>query len=1052
LKFLNQKRVLGGSIVTIFAAVASGAAAQEPSAEAVTVSASRISIQGYEAPTPVTVIGFQQLQRDAKVDLGDSIRELPSVGNSDSPGNGSHAGNASQGDAGLDTVNLRNLGTVRTLTLFDGQRVVSSNPNGADTPNIGGVDLSTLPSSVIQRVDVVTGGASAAWGSDAVAGVVNLVINKTFSGLKGNLTYGNSSANDHQSYKGELAFGADFLGGRAHTVLAGTYTMSPDAFYAWNRPWYVPQALFPRASLGLSSGPALLHVSGIGSAAETNGGLIVASAAGTGTVGVNGVTALAPANALKGIQFVGPNAQAIPFNFGIVSGSTCVQCSGNTFSDISNPPLFAVPYHNLTLFNYTSYKLTDSISASIQLNYGRNSEQNQANAGRRGNTIIKADNPFIPAPVLAQMTAGGISQITLASSTMNNMNPNNVSLANYALAIGQNYVRNDRQLMRGVFTLDGAYNLLGQDWSWTAYAQHSGVRERQQAPFNTYNQNYANAVDAVTVTASGASSLGGGNPVLAAQVRSALTAAGVPVPQVGSIACRSALTATSWGTFTNAAGYQQIQPGGLMPGCVPLNLFGEGTVSQAALNYIAPGRLNPAIQDQALYIMNQAVFAGSTQGTLPWGFPAGKIAVATGFEYRLEQMRAQRDPLQLGATGVYESGNFGQFAGQYNVEEGFLEFTVPVLKDQFVQSLEFNAAGRITSYSTSGLVETWKLGMTSQVNDDIKFRATLSSDIRAPTVPELFSSPVIGTTSFNYPTGGPLFNTHFAQPGNPALVPEQATTISGGVVLTPHWIEGLTLSADWYSISIHKGIFSFGRQQILDQCGINHNPTFCSVVFFAKGWPGNGTTPVAAEVDGNGNSPGLSAGLGTFSADCEGCVNFLLQVPLNATVETTSGLDFQADYRMDLFKGSLDWRVVGNYMDTRTRTALGVTFNGAGAFGQGPNDLYGTAPKLRTTIAATYSEDLFSITAQARILGSARLSNYWVEGVDVDNNSVPAVIYGDMRGSYSWNDHIQLYAAVDNLFDAPPPIIASRAGGSTNAQVYDAIGRSYRIGVRFNSD
>ena len=142
--------------------------------------------------------------------------------------------------------------------------------------------------------------------------------------------------------------------------------------------------------------------------------------------------------------------------------------------------------------------------------------------------------------------------------------------------------------------------------------------------------------------------------------------------------------------------------------------------------------------DQALFRMSQSVFSVSASGTLPWGLPAGKIAVGLGSEDRLEQQRNQRDPLQLGASGVFESGNFSQFAGQYNVQEGFLELNVPVLKNQFVDSLDFNAAGRITSYSTSGMVETWKLGATSQINEDIKLRTTLSSDIRAPGIGELF--------------------------------------------------------------------------------------------------------------------------------------------------------------------------------------------------------------------------------------------------------------------------------------------------------------------------
>ena len=143
------------------------AMAQEP--EQVVVSASRISIAGYQAPTPVTVLDAATIARDSKVDIGDSIRELPAVGISDSPNNAARNANSGPGDAVLDTVSLRSLGTARTLVLFDGQRVVTSNPSNGSagggggaigTGGGGGVDLSTLPTSLIERVDVVTGGAS----------------------------------------------------------------------------------------------------------------------------------------------------------------------------------------------------------------------------------------------------------------------------------------------------------------------------------------------------------------------------------------------------------------------------------------------------------------------------------------------------------------------------------------------------------------------------------------------------------------------------------------------------------------------------------------------------------------------------------------------------------------------------------------------------------------------------------------------------------------------------------------------------------------------------
>ncbi|HEY1859066.1 MAG TPA: TonB-dependent receptor plug domain-containing protein, partial [Gemmataceae bacterium] len=824
---LCKKLMLGGSVAAMFAAISANAQAQEQQAqniENVTVSASRISIQGYEAPTPVTVIGAETLQRDAKVDIGDAIRELPSVGISDSPGNGSHSGNASQGDAGIDTISLRGLGVVRTLVLFDGQRVVTSNPNSSGPPQINGVDLSTIPTSVIERVDVVTGGASAAWGSDAVAGVVNLVINKTYTGFKANIVVGNDKYNDQKKFKAEATWGTDFLGGRGHTEFAGTYTMAPDTFYGWNRPWYdgVNRALYPCAVVNPGNPSALCHTP-LATYATTNmnGGIVVGSAAGLANNAANaaqiakiqsigpqftgfGTGSLAATNALKGTFFQGPNAQAATFNYGTTAsltatpGSTCFACSANVNTDVANAPIDAVPYHNFTLFSYTSYKITPDITASLMLNYGWNAEQNQANNGRRSTQTIQVDNAFLPAQIQQQMISQGIPNISLGTSAIENLtNIKDVSMFNLSKAIGQNYIQNYRQLARGVFTLTGDYHIFGQDWSWNAYAQQSGVRERQWARYNTFNQNFSNAVDSVVVQANGPNSV---TPAAAA----ALQAQHVAVPAVGSIACRSALTATSWGITQNGSGQNVIQPGGLMPGCVPLDLFGDGTVSQAALNYIAPGRtgyvaglgINPS--DRALYRMNQSVFSISTQGTLPWGFDAGKIAVAFGFEDRLEQQRNQRDPLELGATGVFESGNFSEYAGQYNVQEGFLELDVPVLKNQFVDDLSLNAAGRMTSYSTSGLVETWKLGLTSQINQDVKVRATLSNDIRAPGIGELFSSVLISTQQVQYPAGGPSFNVHQGSGGFTGLVPEQAETVSGGIVLTPHWIENLSMSFDWY--------------------------------------------------------------------------------------------------------------------------------------------------------------------------------------------------------------------------------------------------------------
>jgi outer membrane receptor protein involved in Fe transport len=178
---------------------------------------------------------------------------------------------------------------------------------------------------------------------------------------------------------------------------------------------------------------------------------------------------------------------------------------------------------------------------------------------------------------------------------------------------------------------------------------------------------------------------------------------------------------------------------------------------------------------------------------------------------------------------------------------------------------------------------------------------------------------------------------------------------------------------------------------------------------------------------------------------------------VNANRETVSGVDFQMDYAHELFDGQMSWHVVGNYTDEKTRTSLGVTVDGAGAVsGDGAlNPLSGfTTPKLHLVISDTYTEGDWSFTAQGRLTGSARLTNNLLQNqttyTSIDNNAVPAVIYGDFRGSYRFNDHIQLYGAVDNAFDAPPPNIPTIGGGGTACNIYDCIGRSYRVGVRFD--
>lgn len=939
-------------------ATVDGAFAQGSDVEQVEVSASRITISGYQQPTPVTVLGSEDLSREAKPDIGDTLRELPQVGNSSSATNGASAGNISAATVGLDTVNLRNLGTNRTLVLFDGQRVVQSNITGI-------TDLATIPTSLVQRVDVVTGGASAVWGSDAVAGVVNVVINKNFEGLKGSIQAGDNDNWNLPSYKIEGAYGTSFAGGRGHLVVAADYYATPGILYPRTTDWYKQIALINNPAYTVTNGqPQYIHAA-VGLSQATSGGLITASPQGTGA------TPLA-ANALAGIQFVGPSGAPSTFDAGTVSGALATGSSAQTYyADISG---LTVNQHKTTLFAEAGYQLTPDIKASLQLNWGRSYTENASiPATKFGNQTIHADNAYLDPAIAAQMAAGGVSTFSLGTLNTNNYtNFSDPSLAGMVRTYGIPVNRTDRQLQRAVFSLDG---VLGSDWSWNAYYQFGQTRINDHVLNNVINANYNNAVDAVRVTSANV-----GNSGLA----------------LGSVACRSTL----------------IDP---TNGCSPLNVFGDGVASKAAANYITYHN------DYEHIVLNEDVVSASMQGRLPWQLPAGPVAVAIGAEYRKEGGNIAVDP--LAQANAFPVGNFKAFNGHYHVEEGFLEVNAPLLKDAIVQSLDLNAAGRMTSYSTSGLVETYKVGLTSQVNDDFRARFTYSVDIRAPNLSELFSAGQFTSNTFLNPlvAGNPSTQGYTVSQGNANLKPEVATTLSGGVVFTPTWLEGLSVSADWYSILIHSAIYTVPATTVVQQC-IAGATYYCGSQFY--GYTNGALTQVITQ-------------------------------PVNAAAETVSGLDFQADYNMPLYDGSLLWRVIGNYTDEQTRRVLGTLTDAANCMG--PQCVFSGVPKFKATVSATYAEGPVSFTVQTRLIGAGKINTYW-NASNIDYNNVPFFAYIDLRASYAFADNVQFYGAMDNVTDKSPAIIPSTNGNAQDAyyfapvrgDIYDTNGRTYRIGVRFS--
>jgi outer membrane receptor protein involved in Fe transport len=992
MKHLLQKLMLGGSTAALLAAIpiASAMAQDSNDIEQVVVSASRVTIAGYSQPTPVTVVGAAQLETNAFANITDSVRELPQI--TAPPSSFSATSNAGgPGSGGEDLLNLRNLGVDRTLVLFDGQRVVASNISG-------GVDVSTLPSSLVERVDVVTGGASAAWGSDAVAGVVNFVLNKNFTGFKADIQAGDTYNGLNREFQTQAVWGGDAFGGRGHIVVAGTMDVKPDMTPLVDENWYRGSWWVSNPTYAAGNGqPQLIFANNTGLAAATEGGLIVSSPAGTS----------AAANALRGIEFVGAGIPQV-VNFGNVSlGGT--SNGGSLTSGTSDAPweVVASPSTSYTAFAFGRYKLTDTIQASLQLNYGFDHTTGRTASAFQNAIVVRSDNAYIPASVRAAMQAGGITSFTMGEFSSSNFNLNNITSGDYVSmangGTGPSIIDNQRQLMRGVFTLEGA---IGENWSWNAYYEHSETRVTIHVANDTDAANLQAAQDAVSVTTAnrGTSSL-----------------------PLGSIVCRSSLP-----------GQAAVVVAGItaQSGCIPLDIFGNGVASPAAAQYVDAYDAN--FQDP---ILNQDVAEASAQGTLPWELPAGPVAVAFGAGYRKEAAVVFANAISN--AGGFSSANGTAFpTSSYNILEGFAEVDAPILKNTFVESLDATAAGRITSYSTSGLVETWKLGATSQIDDNIKLRTSWSVDIRAPQLNELFTPITYGGASLQDPKTQVNVNIITQTTGNPNLLPEIARTISGGVVLTPTFVPGLTFSADWYSINVTGYVATVPIATILNQC----NPTASSTIH--PGQMGNPNDPLCSALIFNGPGGALSSTIST---------------PINSASETTSGMDLATNYTMDFWEGSLAWSAVASLNDELTLTQTAVA----------PSDSAGSAgnPKWRGIARTTYTAGPYSFTVQGRWFGTNVQSNTANTGslataatsnlYPTSGNTtfeIPFVAYLDFRGSYQWNDNIQFYGAIDNATNVPPPTIPSlpnnlKAQGSlvpTNTGTYDMLGRAFRLGIRFN--
>jgi len=443
-------------------AVPAAPAEPEPAPE-ITVTGSRIARNGYRAPTPVTVIGRAEIEAAAPENIAEYVNTLPAVVGSQTAQ--SNTLSTGQGSGGVNALNLRNLGELRTLVLVDGQRSVGSLLTGV-------VDINTIPQQLISRVDVVTAGASAAYGSDAISGVVNFVLDKTYKGTKGEVSAGATTYGDNINWQVSLAHGREFAGGRGHILLSGEYA----AAYGvkgqprdWiNRSWgYVVNPAYGTGAGRSTSVPQYLVRDRVGNASFAPGGIITAS-------GAN--------NILRGIAF-GPGGAPYRYDYGELDTPPLNVGGDWARTNMHDAGDLAQELRRYNLFGRVSFEFSPALELFGQVQYSRSDSENRASSQtNQGNIVIRPDNPFIPTQVRDIMQANGLTQFNLGTQ--------NRDLPSYSLD-------NSRTVKRYVVGGNGRFAALGSDWKWQAYYQLGISRNFEQAKDVTATAHFNNAIDAV---------------------------------------------------------------------------------------------------------------------------------------------------------------------------------------------------------------------------------------------------------------------------------------------------------------------------------------------------------------------------------------------------------------------------------------------------------------------------------------------------------------------------------------------------------------------------
>lgn len=1019
-KFSNLKASAAPMVLGL-AMVSSPAFAQDQDAQeadaadesVIVVTGSRITNPNLELSSPVGVVTSEELELRQTNVAEQFLRELPSA----IPSTGSAVNN---GNGGSSFVNLRGISSVRNLVLLDGRRFVP-----ADTT--GRVDLNSIPLAVIERTDILTGGATTTYGADAISGVVNFITKQDFAGVEANFSQQITEEGDGNVFRTDLTIGANFDDGRGNAVLSVGY-LDQDPVLQGDRSFGV----FNVSSFSGNPG---------GSSNAVPANIVYFSPTNPATV--CDMTAFpVEANCPAGTSFAGspfgPNVIGQITNAGTDVGGFNAEAGPFNFNPFN---LYQTPIERFNIFGQARYEVSDAVELYTQASFSKQTVATKiAPGGSFFNTYsVSLNNPFIPAAIAQRFCTGeGLTaaQCTAAINTPNgDTNPDGSVNTDYREVRAQVRRRSveagtrDSAFTSTLFNIvAGARGNITDSITWDVSGTYGeSERIQRQSGFARFQrlQNSLIASDANTCVQS-----------------------------------------TAAGTTNDGI-------------CVPINLFGQlGSISQPSIDYVF------GLTQQVITGTSIATVNGTVSGDFGWGIADTPISFAAGGEYRrFTATRLSDEASQTPGAVVGGGGAAPDINGAYDVYDAFGELIIPIFEGvPFAESLTIELGGRYSDYSTAGTEFTWKAGGSWEPVIGLKIRGNYQRSSRAPNIGELFTPVSTGLSNLQtdpcqlaLPVGNanltavcvaqgaplgtigsiqspPAGQINVTTGGNLNLGTETAKTWTVGFLATPEQIPGLSFSVDYWNIRVTEAITIPTPGDIIAGCF--NNITAASA-----------TDPACTQLVRRSATTGAIAG---SAAEVPGLI---LQLSNSGLIQT-DGIDVSVRYSTDLTDNiglnlSFDGTWTNeNIFNTNPANPSNLSRDCVGFFSVNcgsPQPEFSFSQ--RTTVSFW---DEFNLSLRWRYLssleqepddilngnGPAFQGNSPLFG-QVDFQKIPSESYFDLSGQWDISENVLLTITVQNLFDNKPTVVGNNIGstafnsGNTYPSTYDALGRRYGASVKF---